>query len=177
LLQSYQPRIFYFCLWPTSIAAFRKAPIRLYCPPSLLPLSPLATESTKPLSTWRIKQTTSSPVSRPMSLSCEKRLYGHFCFPFDIFEKLIDDRFLASHQITHESVMRGRKLRIVVGFAKNLLISAVFLGTEMDWDTHRLLSRVKIDMHSSSSKEYITTLDYPNRSCNGRVITLAKLTS
>ena len=74
--------------------------------------------------------------------------------------------------------MRFRKLGIVVGFAKNLLILAVFLGMEMDWHTHRLVSRVKVDMlHSSSSIEYITTLNYPNRSCYGRVIPLAKLTS
>ena len=71
--------------------------------------------------------------------------------------------------------MRCRKLRIVVGFAKNLLILAVFLGMEMDWHTHRLVSRVKVDMlHSSSSIEYITTLDYLNPSCSGRVITLVK---
>jgi hypothetical protein len=46
---------------------------------------------------------------------------------------------------------------------------------EIDWHKHQLSSHVKVDTHSSSSGEHITTLDEPNRSCIGCVITLRKL--
>jgi hypothetical protein len=63
--------------------------------------------------------------------------------------------------------MGRRKLRIAVRFAKIFQILAVVFGTEIDWHTHRGSFDVKVDMHSSSSIEYITKLYQPDRSCIG----------
>jgi hypothetical protein len=69
--------------------------------------------------------------------------------------------------IIHESVVRRRKLRITVGFAKIFQILAVVFGTEIEWHACNISSHVNVDTYSSSSVEDITTLDQPNRSCVG----------